>query len=303
VYGLLESNDVNLSTMAMVSKILNADNKDVVLSRMRGKSQKEVKKIVAEYDPRARVPLDRIEPMTIAPETVAAGMSLLDAVSGAVTGRTDETRAEDPEQAPASEHDRSGRTLDREIEPPAPAETFFRIQFSASEAFMGQLERFRALTSHRLAANASLEQVFALAMGYFIEREDATRRHQRRARRTEERSTSAKQWNSLPQQQSTAGAKPVAPRLQRRCAPKGRRPLPAVVRDAVFVRDQGKCTFVGTNGKRCGSAHVLQVDHVRPVALGGNNAPENLRLLCAHHNRCEAERLMGPWMNRDGPGR
>jgi 5-methylcytosine-specific restriction endonuclease McrA len=38
---------------------------------------------------------------------------------------------------------------------------------------------------------------------------------------------------------------------------------------------------------------VLQIDHVKPAARGGANTIDNLRLLCAYHNRLEAERLMG----------
>jgi 5-methylcytosine-specific restriction endonuclease McrA len=38
---------------------------------------------------------------------------------------------------------------------------------------------------------------------------------------------------------------------------------------------------------------VLQIDHIQPVARGGANTIDNLRVLCAYHNRLEAERLMG----------
>ncbi len=45
-------------------------------------------------------------------------------------------------------------------------------------------------------------------------------------------------------------------------------------------------------GKRCGSRFQLQRDHIHGFALGGSNEPENLRLLCAQHNR---------WRNRPVP--
>jgi 5-methylcytosine-specific restriction endonuclease McrA len=38
---------------------------------------------------------------------------------------------------------------------------------------------------------------------------------------------------------------------------------------------------------------VLQVDHVTPVARKGAAAIDNLRLLCAEHNRLEWEKLAG----------
>ena len=38
-------------------------------------------------------------------------------------------------------------------------------------------------------------------------------------------------------------------------------------------------------GRRCGSQHLLQIDHVVPYACGGAAEPNNLRLLCAAHHR------------------
>ena len=71
------------------------------------------------------------------------------------------------------------------------------------------------------------------------------------------------------------------------------RHIPAGVRDEVFVRDKGRCTYVAPGGKRCGATHGLTLDHVVPFARGGSNAADNLRLLCAQHNRLAAERIYG----------
>ncbi len=69
--------------------------------------------------------------------------------------------------------------------------------------------------------------------------------------------------------------------------------IPAKTRDAVFKRDNGKCTYVGKTGRRCGSTHNLQIDHIVPFARGGKNTLSNLRLLCGKHNRLEAKRILG----------
>ena len=53
------------------------------------------------------------------------------------------------------------------------------------------------------------------------------------------------------------------------------RRIPATVREAVFARDEGRCTYIGSNGNRCEATHHLQVDHIIPYARGGRNAPGN----------------------------
>jgi 5-methylcytosine-specific restriction endonuclease McrA len=73
----------------------------------------------------------------------------------------------------------------------------------------------------------------------------------------------------------------------------GSRHIPDEVRDVVFRRDDGQCTFVAPNGTRCQCRRGLEVDHIKPFANGGTTVLSNLRLLCGGHNRLAAERAMG----------
>lgn len=75
---------------------------------------------------------------------------------------------------------------------------------------------------------------------------------------------------------------------------KNTRYIPKKIKDEVWKRDQGCCSFVSADMKnRCGSKFQLQIDHIQPFALGGNNQINNLRLLCAQHNRWRAEKTFG----------
>lgn len=77
----------------------------------------------------------------------------------------------------------------------------------------------------------------------------------------------------------------------------GRRPVPQNVRRLVFQRADGRCEYKNPHtGKVCGSRFQTQIDHIRPVALGGTNAVENLRLLCRAHNAWTAEEIFGPFV-------
>ncbi|HSB20724.1 MAG TPA: HNH endonuclease [Anaeromyxobacteraceae bacterium] len=84
--------------------------------------------------------------------------------------------------------------------------------------------------------------------------------------------------------------KPATPEPPR---PGKRQPIPAQVRRAVFERDGGQCTYVSPDGHRCGSRWQLELDHVRPAALGGPSTTENLRLRCRGHNTLHAEETFG----------
>ena len=69
-------------------------------------------------------------------------------------------------------------------------------------------------------------------------------------------------------------------------ARRSRRHIPAAVRRAVWRRDGGACCYRDPlTGVTCGSTHLLQIDHIVPVAQGGSDDIANLRLRCAVHNR------------------
>jgi hypothetical protein len=70
----------------------------------------------------------------------------------------------------------------------------------------------------------------------------------------------------------------------------GARTLPAAVRREVWTRDLGRCTFVGTGGHRCEERRLVQFHHEIPFCHGGPATTANIRLLCAAHNRLEAEK-------------
>ena len=58
-----------------------------------------------------------------------------------------------------------------------------------------------------------------------------------------------------------------------------RRYIPAAVRRHVWLRDGGCCCYRDPlSGRRCTSSHLLQIDHLLPVAQGGGPEPSNLNL-------------------------
>lgn len=69
--------------------------------------------------------------------------------------------------------------------------------------------------------------------------------------------------------------------------------LPTAVRKAVFARARLSCEFLTPSGKRCGSRHFLQIEHIDPRGKGGSNAFTNLEVLCRDHNLIRGIRVYG----------
>jgi 5-methylcytosine-specific restriction endonuclease McrA len=88
--------------------------------------------------------------------------------------------------------------------------------------------------------------------------------------------------------QSPIHGQPAQPIDERR-----REHIANATRRAIVERDGLRCTFVSNDGCRCESRTLLQIHHEKPWANGGGPELENLRLLCATHNRLLAEKDFG----------
>lgn len=79
-----------------------------------------------------------------------------------------------------------------------------------------------------------------------------------------------------------------------------RKGLSASVRFEVFKRDRFACQYCGRHPPDV----LLEVDHIVPVAAGGDNSEENLRTACRQCNSGKSDRLLeegsgpGPMVSR-----
>jgi len=143
----------------------------------------------------------------------------------------------------------------------------FGVRFTADAEFCELLERGRGLAAHRLPGGDLLTLLKRGLEAY--ERELTKERFGGgRTRRGETSNPDA--------------------RLSRRS-----RHIPSAVANDVYVRDEGQCTFVSDDGRRCTARCRLELDHVKPWALGGGPTVQNLRLRCSAHNLHHAEQCFG----------
>ena len=152
--------------------------------------------------------------------------------------------------------------------PGAGSEDKLFVQFLADENLMELFEEVRALLS-RDGKNPSIADVMRVALTEFRDRHSPIARKERR--------------------EAKVGAASVDSRRREYTS----RHVPDDVRDEVFARDGGKCTFTARDGTRCDSNRGVQIDHIVPYSVGGTHDPSNLRLLCAAHNRRAAEISLG----------
>jgi hypothetical protein len=70
--------------------------------------------------------------------------------------------------------------------------------------------------------------------------------------------------------------------------------IPRAVLREVYARDEGQCTYVSPEGRRCAAREFLEVHHHNVTfARGGAATVENLRLTCRAHNAFLAEQDYG----------
>ena len=164
----------------------------------------------------------------------------------------------------------------REKEKPISGENTL-IQVVADDELMDGIERLKWLLSHR-NGERRLDELFRILVELGLDKWDPERREARRVNRKVRQS-----YKSLP----TSAVDKIPSKHRTRS-------IPAAVRDEVWQRDGGMCQYRDTKtGRKCGSRHAVQVDHVIPVAMGGTNDASNLRLLCRQHNAFAARQIFG----------
>jgi hypothetical protein len=73
----------------------------------------------------------------------------------------------------------------------------------------------------------------------------------------------------------------------------GSRHIPAEVARAVWKRSGERCESILPNGERCEATRALELDHIRPFALGGKPTVENLQIACRACNLLAARKAFG----------
>ena len=162
------------------------------------------------------------------------------------------------------------------------------VKLTVGREFMAELAEVKAALSH-VVPDGNLEALLRSCMQKTLE---LCGRRKRGACKARACSETVSTGTSGPEVEAPAPA-PIEPTGGSIRGGKRTRYVKAEVRRAVWERDGGACTFVGTNEKRCGSRHQVEFDHVKPFAWGGPGTIDNLTLRCRAHNQHRAREHFG----------
>jgi hypothetical protein len=173
----------------------------------------------------------------------------------------------------------------------------YGLHFTIDAEALQELEKVRELARHRLPGG-ELSELFKLAMRTLrmdLEKQRFSAGKKPRVRKA----TKAASPSGGGEGESTASKADAAtadaaqhPPAEVTDTASPRRPSAEVARE-VYARDEGQCTFVAENGRRCGARDFIEFDHVDPHGLGGDPTVSNLRLRCRAHNQLYARQVYG----------
>ena len=258
---MLEDGRLHLSGISVLAPHLTKANCDELLTRAIHKTKDEIKELVAEIAPKPDVPsvIRKLPSRPRQNSESGGGKTATQTPSEPRSDRTGPDSVGQNCQAPPPAPAQQAPEKPAAVEPLAPAR--FRVQFTASAEFRDKIDRLSALMP-----GVDLAAIMEAAVTEKLERLEA-----KRFGKTKKPRKSLEEADTSP----------------------GVRGISAPVRRFVWERDQGQCTFVSEDGRRCPAREGLEFDHDEPYGVGGDRSAKNIRLRCTTHNLYTAELYFG----------
>jgi hypothetical protein len=268
--GVLEQladGSLTVTSVRLLARHLTAENHRELLASASRRSKREVEELIAQRFPKPDTPssVRKVPERTQSPVPFASTRPVMEtaqAVSVPVMTIAPALTANDtacPRPA-ASTHRPAVKPL---------AADRYEIRFTASAATRDKLKVAQDLLRHAIPSG-DVAAILDRALSELIEA------HSRRKMAVVRRPAKARAV--------TAGARRVVD---------DSRHVSAEVKRVVWVRDAGRCAFVGAGGHRCSERAFLEYHHVVPYAVDGKATVANIQLRCRAHNGYEADVFFG----------
>jgi len=309
----LVDGSLHLEAVVLLSPHLTAENNLRLIDTARGRSKREVEKLVATIRPLPSV-ADMIRKLPVARLVAVEPVPI-----GAPPVNEWPNRIPEPPFAPPVDPNAPGphapftpapfplspatEIARRVLVLPLGADRF-RVQFTASAELHEKLRRAQAFLRHQIP-DGDLARVFDRALTLLLDHVER-RKIARRSGRPEGDGEPRPLLTTEPARPAPVGGELVGGELvgdqlasmngaAHDASHSRSRHVPAAVR-----RDQGQCAFRDAVGRQCEERGFLEFHHVEPFARGGESTEENIQMRCRSHNQYESELVFGPDRWPDG---
>jgi hypothetical protein len=261
IFAAVAEGKLHLSAVVMLAPHLTDGNAEALLEAATRETKSRIELLLAQLFPKPDVPtlIQAVPPTPVKDQAgldLSSGPAILSA-PGRIDPVTMSNSAVQMEPLPTP----VPAPIPPRVKPVPLSPGRFALQLTVDQATHDQLRYAQSLLGHAVPSG-DVAEVLKRALDALVEKL--------------EKQKFAKSARSRPQSGVAKG-----------------RYVPAAVRSAVWERDGGQCTFVSENGKRCESRSRIELDHIEPVARGGQTTVKGIRLRCRAHNQYTAERTFG----------
>jgi hypothetical protein len=268
ILEMLAEGWVNLTTVKLLAPHLTPVNHLEVLESARGKRKAEVEEIVARLSPRPDVPASVRRLPARRSELGAAGDALILDGAAAPSSRplADYATEANPSPAPVpsaaspSPNPAPMKSPSPPVTPLAPDR--YKLQLTISGETLQKLRLAQDMLGHTFPSGDEAAVVDRALTDLLV-------------------NLAKTKFADTPGPRGSKGRQP------------GARTPAAAVKRAVWVRDLGRCAFVGKSGHRCGERRFVEFHHVDAYALGGEATVDGIQLRCRRHNDYEGRLYFG----------
>ena len=272
VLGMLAEGALTLTTARLLGPHLTAENHDELFTGAAGHGKRYVERFLARLFPLPDVPT------SIRKVPVSRGVAAISVPVADVAAPTPLPIAEATAGVLAVDAPTPIAVTKRPVVLRPLSENSYEIRFTAPAATREKLAQATDLLRHAIP-DGSVAEVIDRALTVLLRDLGKRKFGAPKKEKTDRRGRTEEVRRPVADQ---------APGPRRRV-----RHIAARVRRAVWVRDGGRCAFVGTAARRCGERAFLEFHHVRPHAVGGGATVENIELRCRSHNAFESELYFG----------
>jgi hypothetical protein len=253
ILDMLADGSLSLTAVRLLAPHLTPSNHRDVLESARGRTRPEVQEIVARLSPRPDVP-PSVRRVPVARSVSAPPAAPPDVWPPTAASASHHAAAAPEAAAPSS------RARPAAVEPLSPDR--FKLQVTIGRGTLEKLRLAKDMLGHAVPSGDDAAILDRALTALLVD-------------------LAKKKFSCTSSPRPSRGTRP------------GARAPAAKVQRVVWVRDLGRCAFIGDGGHRCNERRFLEFHHVDPHVLGGEATVDNIQLRCQRHNDYEGRLYFG----------